>query len=127
MILRFEMSGQRFDFDEAPELFTFDELFIVEDVFGLTLDGFLASAKLIGRPGGASAGLRAMGIVAFLAYRRGGGDLDWAAFAKTVAPATLRLIPDEPAPEPEAAPVVSPTAAVLDAGPNIFDVPNPTS
>lgn len=123
MILRFEMSGQRFDFDEAPELFTFDELFIVEDVFGLSLDSFLASAKLIGRPGGASAGLRAMGIVAFLAYRRSGGELDWAAFSKTVAPATLRLIPDEPA--PEAAPVVSPTAAVLDAGPNIFDVPQP--
>lgn len=101
--MRFQMSGQIFNFDERPELLTAEEVFAVEDEVGMPLDELLElvasgfeSGRVVGRA------LRAICGLAWLAHRRAGGSLSWKAFTRTIAPATIAVIPDEP-PSPPAA------------------------
>lgn len=95
-MLRFEMSGQRFEFDTAKKI-TAAEFFLVDEILGVKVDAFLeaVAAGLTGDRSLSSV-VKEFCVVAFLAQRRAGGRSSWAEFAETVEPETIRLIPDEP-------------------------------
>lgn len=95
-MLRFEMSGQRFEFDTAKKI-TAGEFFVIDEILGVKVDAFLeaVAAGLTGERSLSSV-VKEFCVVAFLAQRRAGGRRSWAEFAETVEPETIRLIPDQP-------------------------------
>lgn len=123
-MLRFDMSGQRFEFDATKKI-TAGEFFLIDEILGVKVDAFLeAVAGGLTGERSLSSVVKEFCVVAFLAQRRGGGRQSWVEWAETVEPETIRLIPDEPpvavgvdpnlgqqVPEP---PAVSPTLAALD-------------
>lgn len=102
-MLKFEMSGQRFELDTDPAKLTADELFAVEENCGQTFDAILdlIAEAMTDTERTSSRVLRALVAVAWLAHRRSGGRLDWVPFTRTVHPATIRVLGDE-APPPAA-------------------------
>lgn len=126
-MLRFEMSGQRFEFDPAAEKLTAEEFFAVDTILGASMDELLAAlADGVSGTRTLRSIIKELCVTAFLAQRRAGGRASWEDFARTIAPATLTLIPDEPpvtvgvspdlgqqVPDP-VPPSFSPTLAALD-------------
>lgn len=90
-MLKFEVNGQPYEIDLAPERLMGDELLLIDDNL---------------RPGWAHRwadvefDIRDIVVLTYLAAKRAGELRSFAEFAKTIAPLTFREIEDKPAARP---------------------------
>jgi hypothetical protein len=85
--VKFEMSGRKFEFDFAPEKLMGDEMLLIDDVL---------PAGYAERWAAKEVGFRDVLVWAYLAAKRAGETPPFDEFVKTMAPATFRMIEDDP-------------------------------
>ncbi|MGE4164068.1 MAG: hypothetical protein AB7G23_20265 [Vicinamibacterales bacterium] len=112
-IVKFEMSGRRFEIDPTATATLLDLDVIAETRIDLQSAGALLAAVASGeRPPDVEA-VRAIGALAYLAAVRAGSSESWREFARQMDPQTLRIVTDD-TPAPAAAPAASDEDALLD-------------
>lgn len=85
--MKFEMSGRKFNFDPDPAKLMGDEMLLIDDVL---------PAGYAERWAAQDVGFRDVLVWAYIAAKRAGEAQPFDEFVKTMAPATFRMIEDEP-------------------------------
>lgn len=96
-VLRFKMSGRLFEFDGARD-WSAAELWALDDV-GVGYEEMLA---VLTNAGGVaeSRALRVMCALAYICAVREDPATQWAAFSRTIVPATFEVVPEHPTGRP---------------------------
>lgn len=92
-IIRFTLSGRRFDFDFGPELLTGDQTEIIRARTGMTALAFLRAGLNLTLD---NFDERMLLVLAYLAEYRSNELLEWESFIRTVAPFDVAFL-EEPA------------------------------
>ena len=92
-MLKFQVSGQVYEIDLAPEKLMGDELLLLDDRLPAGWAQRWAAMEF---------GPRDIVVLTYLAAKRGGDQREFSEFVKTIAPLTFRPIEDKPADKPRA-------------------------
>jgi hypothetical protein len=87
-VLKFEVSGQRYEIDLSPEKLMGDELLLIDDQLEQGWAHRWANEEF---------GVRDIVVLTYLSAKRNGEERPFAEFVKTIAPLTFRELDEKPA------------------------------